>query len=219
MKKLILFVGLFALIASASLGATQVVGKKGETAEFSIPSQVAGSQTRDDFEYNTGGAIDFVPTTAGSASGWGTHFMAMTSNNTGQDLYLTELGFPCNGVIPSGWFVSVGAMPGDFNTDYMGAFTAVDGGDVSPPTIYTYVDISTEGIVVPAGMDVYFGYINPGLGGQTTANGTETWAWYGGAWDPDSGWGRTAILQIKASYEDPVALENGTLDSIKALYR
>ena len=220
MKKLILFVGLFALIASASFGTTGVVGKNGETAEFTGYALNDDSQMRDDFEYNTGGAIDFVCDLGGSFDGWGTHYMAMVNNNTGQDLYLTELGFPCGGTIPSGWFVSVGAMPGDYNTEFMGSFTADNpDGDTFPPTDYTYVDISESGIVVPTGMDVYWGYINPGIGGQTTANGVVTWAWYLGAWDADDAWGRTAVLQIKASFEDPVAADSETLGSIKALYR
>jgi hypothetical protein len=219
MKKAILLVGLFTLIASASFGATGIVGKKGETAEITPVIENPGSQMRDDFEYNTGGAIDFVPTSGGSSDGWGTHFMAMVSNNTGQDLYLTELGFPCGGTIPAGWFVSIGAMPGDYNTDFMGSFTAADPTEPFPPTVYTYVDVSLEGMVVPAGADVYWGYINPGIGGQTSFNGVVTWAWYLGAWDADDAWGRTAILQIKASFEDPVAQKSETLDAVKALYR
>lgn len=219
MKKLILLAGLIALIASSAFAAEGIVGKKGETATITDPVAISGGGMRDDFEYNTGGTIDFACDLGGSSDGWGTHFMAMVNNNTGQDLYLTELSFPCGGTIPAGWFVSVGAMPGDYNTDFMGSFTAADPTEPFPPTVYTYVDISEEGIVVPVGMDVYWGYINPGIGGQTYANGVTTWAWYLGAWDPDSDWGRTAILQIKASYDDPVAADSATMSSVKALYR
>jgi hypothetical protein len=219
MKKLILLVGMIALLASSAFAATGIVGKNGETATITDPVGVSGTSMRDDFEYNTGGSIDFIPDLGGSDDGWGTHFMAMTTNNTGQDLYLTELSFPCGGTIPAGWFVSIGAMPGDYNTDFMGEFMATDPGEPFPPTVYTYVDVSMEGMVVPTGMDVYWGYINPGIGGQTYANGVTTWAWYLGAWDPDSDWGRTAILQIKASFEDPVGTQSETMDAVKALYR
>ncbi len=220
MRKTILLIGLFTLIASAAFAASGIVGKNGQTMRITPSSATSGSAFRDDFEYNTGGVVDFIPTTGGSFDGWGSHFMGFFTNNTGADLYLTEFGFPCAGLIQSGWFVEVGAMPGGFNTTFMGDFMALDPDDtVFPPTVYTYVDLAETGIVVPDGVDCYFGYINPGVGGQTDFNGVDTWAWYVGAWDPDQGWGRTAILQVKASFEDPVANQSESFGAVKALYR
>ncbi len=219
MKRTMLCVGMFALLASAAFGATGIVGKDGQAVEFG--SGVVGpvSTLTADFEYNTGGTIDMAPTLAGSDTGWGSHFMGFVNNNTGQDLYVTELGFPCSGPSASIWFLSVGAMPADFNTQFSGPLTIADTGDTSPPTVYSYVDLSESGIVVPAGVDVYFGYLNPGLGGQVDYNGTDTWAWYFGAWDLDEPYGRTAIVQIKASFEEPVAIERESFGAIKALFR
>ncbi len=219
MKRLVIFVGLFALVASVCFGATGIVGKKGQITEISDYVTGPNSEVRTDFEYNTGGSIDFVPDESGLAEGWGSHFMGFVNNNTGQNIYLTELGFPCAGTISSSWFVSLGAMPGGLNFDFTGPLTIVDQGDPSPPTVYSYADLSETGIAVPPGVDIYFGYINPGVGGQTLFNGVDTWAWYQGGWDSDQDWNRTAILQLKASFEDPVAIEIETFGTIKALYR
>lgn len=219
MKRLILIVGLLTLVVSTSFGATGIVGKNGQVVKISDYTPGTNSTVRTDFEYNTGGSIDFVPDATGSWDGWGSHFMGFVNNNTGQDIYLTELGFPCAGPIASSWFVSIGGMPGGLSFDFTGPLTIVDQGETSPPNVYSYADLSQTGIAAPPGVDIYFGYINPGLGGQTLFNGVDTWAWYLGEWDPDQGWGRTAILQLKASFEDPVAIENETFGAIKALYR
>lgn len=185
------------------------------------------STYRADFEYNTGGAIDFVPTTGGSSTGWGEWFITTVYNDTGQDLVLTELGFPCSGPATSdyGWLVWLNmpglvAPVGDATTaDYFGPFTPVDPDPGTfPPTVYTYVDVSGAGIVVPAGTYFCFGYDNTGTGGQTAFNGVETWAWYGDLWDPDINYGRTAILQVKAMYGG-VPTENSSWGQVKALHR
>ncbi|MCA9754924.1 MAG: hypothetical protein KDA27_03910 [Candidatus Eisenbacteria bacterium] len=185
------------------------------------------STMRADWVYNTGGSEDFVPTTGGSFDGWGEWFITTVYNDTGSDLTLTELGFPCAGPMTEdyGWLVWLGlgglvAPTGDaYTADYFGQFTPVDPGpDTFPPTVYTYVDVSAANIVVPAGTYFAFGYDNTGTGGQTDFNGVETWAWYGGLWDPDINYGRTAILQVKGNY-GAVPVEQTTWGQIKGLYR
>jgi len=47
---------------------------------------------------------------------------------------------------------------------------------------------------------MFFGYGNPGMGGQITTNGVETWSWYDGSWDSDSNYNRTAVLQFKGDF-------------------
>ena len=151
--------------------------------------------------------------------------MAVANNNTGQVIYLTELGFPCSGTIVSEWFVSVGNMPTGLSWEFTGPLTIIDttyhvpGTPLVPPVVYSYADLSQTGIAVPPGANVYFGYICPGIGGQTAFNGVGTWSWYQGAWVGDEPFLRTSIMQLKASFEDPVALENESFGAVKALYR
>ena len=103
--------------------------------------------------------------------------------------------------------------------EYYGTFTPVDPGPGTlPPTVYTYVDVSSWGIAVPDGAYLCWGYDNTDTGGQTTYNGVTTWAWYSGIWDPDPPYGRTAILQVKGSF-GPIANEQTTWGQIKDLYR
>jgi hypothetical protein len=182
---------------------------------------------RADWVYNTGGAEDFVPDTGGSSTGWGEYFITTVFNDTGSDLTLTELGFPCAGPPTDfvGWMVWLNlpglvAPAGDPSTaDYFGEFTPVDPDPATfPPTVYTYVDVSAANIVVPAGTYFSFGYDNTGTGGQTAFNGVETWAWYGDVWDPDVNYGRTAILQVKGDF-GVVPVDESSWGEIKGLYR
>lgn len=55
-------------------------------------------------------------------------------------------------------------------------------------------------------------------GGQVDFNGENTWAWYLDTWDPDADWGRTAVLQLKATHTW-VANDNVSLSRIKTLFR
>jgi hypothetical protein len=217
-------VAILALAAAAAVAGT--ANKTGSTQEIVKGTPGEPSSWRADFEYNTGGAIDFVPDLGGSFDGWAEWFVTAVYNNTGQALKLVELGFPCAGPPTGayGWLVwtDVGGLvppPGAASTaDYFGAFTPVDPNPATfPPITYTYVDISSEDIEIPA--DTYFviGYDNTGMGGMTTFNGVATWGWYGGIWDPDADYGRTAILQVKANYVySPV--ENASWGDIKALF-
>ena len=176
----------------------------------------------EDFEYNSGGAIDIVPTTGGSSTGWGEWFVTTVENDTGYDLLLTEFGFPCCGPPTGtyGWIVWTdmgGLVPpsGEASTaDFYGEFTPDDPNpETFPPTDYTYIDVSTASIIIPDGNFFCYGYDVTGNGGQVDYNGVETWAWYGGAWDPDPSWSRTAVLQVMANFEG--ALDQSTWGSIK----
>jgi hypothetical protein len=187
----------------------------------------APSGVRADFEYNTGGYIDFVPDLGGSSDGWGEWFITTVHNNTGEQLHLKEFGFPCAGPPTGdyGWLVwtDVGGMvppAGDATTaDHYGSFTPVDPNpETWPPTVYTYVDVSARAILIPVGAYFCFGYDNTGMGGQTGFNGVDTWSWYNNMWDPDQGWGRTDILQIKADYFT-TPIDQTTWGVIKAFYR
>ncbi len=185
------------------------------------------SGVRADFEYNTGGVIDFVPDTGGSSDGWGEWFIVTVYNDTGMQLHLKEFGFPCCGPTTGayGWVLwsDVGGMNAPagnaMTAEYYGAFTPLDPDpETFPPTTYTYIDVSGRALVIQPGAYFCFGYDNVGNGGQTTFNGVDTYAWYNSTWDPDQGWGRTAILQVKADYiMTPVA--DSSWGHIKSLYR
>ncbi len=178
-----------------------------------------------DFEYNSGGAMGTVPTTGGSSSGWGEWFVVSILNDSGQDILLMELGFPCCGppTGADGWLVwtDVGGLnppAGDASTaDYSGAFTPLDPApDTFPPITYTYIDVSAEDIVIANGAYFCIGYDVTGNGGQVDFNGVDTWSWYGGVWDSDQAWSRTDILEVSADYD--TALERNTWGSIKATF-
>lgn len=222
MKKLMVFVAVLCIASLAVAADHTVVGKNGETLPYVDQPAVPGDGgTRADVEYNTAGAIDAPATTGGSSDGWGEYFITAWANLTGQDVYIAEFGWPCGGAGPVDWVVWVtdGSLPGaPGSQNFSGQFTPASGDpDELPPTTYTYIDVSDAGVVVPADQVMYFGYQNPGIGGQIDFNGTDTWAWYFGAWDPDAGWGRTAVLQFKGNY-DVVPTQSQSLTNIKALF-
>lgn len=204
MRRLLMVLVIVAV--TVSIGNAGVVGKDGSTLpdRDSFPA-TTHSAVRAVWEWNSAGSIDAAATTGGSSDGWGTHFLATTVNDSGDDMRLVELGWPCAGVIPGAWLVWVGgSMPADYsNPDYTGSFTAVDTDDTQlPPPTYTYVDVTAANVVVPRGETVWLAYVNPGVGGQIDFNGVDTWGWYGGAWDPDQTWGRTAVMQLKGDPMD-----------------
>lgn len=225
LKRFLFLAAVLALVASPALGFT--ASKDGTPIDWNPGETNIPSQTRADFEYNTGGYINAVPTTGGSHDGWGEWFITVVLNDTGHDLCLIEFGFPCCGPPTEeyGWIVweDVGGInppPGDaYTADWHGPFTPVDPGPGTfPPTVYTYIDVSGEGIVIPNGAYLCFGYDNTDTGGQVEFNGVQTWAWYTGVWDPDINWGRTAVLQVFGNY-GPTATAADTWGDIKALYR
>jgi len=188
-------------VFSAGIGIT---GKNGETAPYSnnqLPSPA--SETRTDVEYNTTGIMDLPATQGGDINGWGSHFIARWDNTTGEDISVVEFGWPCGGFWITSWYVWISdTLPGPPGTqDFQGNFLAASEDDTEyPPSQYTYIDVSDEGIVIPAGSSMFFGYANPGMGGQITTNGVETWSYYEDAWDADSAYNRTAVLQFKGEF-------------------
>ncbi len=211
MKRYVFVVVILALTAVAVAG---VVGKDGSTLPDNPPVINSKSEVgRAAFEWNSGGAVDTVPNLGGSSTGWGPYFIVMTTNTVGSDVFLSELGFPCGG--PAGtWMVWVGsAQPADSSApDYSGPFTPTDPSpDTFPPTTYTYVDVTASNVLIPAGSDFWFGYENPGIGGQVDFNGVVTYAWYGGAWDSDEPYGRTAVMQVFVEIV-PVELQSFSIE-------
>ena len=197
----------------ATVALAGVVGKDGSTLPEQPPavtSQPSGVTA--DFEWSSGGALNVVPTTGGSATGWAEYFIVMTTNTTAQPIRLDELGFPCGGPSASwGVWVQSAQPPNYTSPQYSGNFTPVDPNPATfPPTTYTYVDITATNVVVPAGADFWFGYLNPGIAGQVDFNGVITYGWYLGAWDPDNNYGRTTVMQVLGSFVVPVELQNLT---------
>ena len=212
MKKLGFVVLILAVAAAAFAGVT---GKDGSTTPDKAPEVTTSPGVRQaDFEWSSAGALDTVPTLPASSTGWASYFVVMATNTTGQLLGLDELGFPCTGP-SSTWGVWIGTtQPTDPNSaDYSGAFTPADtSGTTSPPTTYSYVDISASNIVIPVGSDFWIGYQNPALSGQVAVNSVITFGWYGGAWDSDTTWDRTTILQVTGTILIPVELMSVTVE-------
>ncbi len=187
------------------------------------PTLTSDAGSKADYEFSTAG-MDAVPDLGGSYDGWGEWFLTAFHNNSGEDVQLLVMGFPCCGPATDGtdgWLVwtdvgGLNAPAGDASTrDYGGGFTPVDSApDTFPPTTYTYVDITSENIVIPDGNYFVIGYDVTGNGGQISANGVDTWSWYEGAWDPDAGWGRTAVMQV-TGVTDSSAVEEVTWGQIK----
>jgi hypothetical protein len=223
-KRLLFVTAVLAMTVAPAMGVT--ASKDGTPIEPNPGPGNVPTGTRADFEYNTGGPINVVPTLGGSATGWGTFFITVLYNDTGHDLCLQEFGFPCGGPPVSwGWVVwtnlpNMNPPPGDgYSSNYNGGFTPADPNPGTfPPTTYTYIDVASESIVIGAGTYWAFGYENPGMGGQVDFNGVTTYAWYLGMWDPDPGWGRTAVLQVFANYGTTPA-DDTTWGEIKALFR
>ncbi len=223
MKNLLLLISILAVAVLPAVALEGVCGKNGQTRPVEVhPHHPAGgSPLLADVEYSTGGAMETPATTGGAMDGWGTHFLTAWVNTTGQDVYLSEFGWPASGPGPVAWMVWITEdLPGAPGTQtFSGQWTpSVGDPDEFPPSTYAFVDVTAENMVIPAGASFYFGYENPGTGGQIDSNGIETFAWYEGAWDPDSAWARTALLQFKANFAS-VATERATLAQVKNLFR
>lgn len=156
-----------------------------------------------DVEYSTTGALGTPATQGGDRDGWGTDFITRWDNTTGRDVAIEEFGWPCGGWWAQFWYVwIIDSLPSNpYTLQHYGSFVAASEDETEyPPSVYTYVDMRNEGIVVPAGASMYFGYGNPGMGGQIPANGVATYSWYEDAWDMDGNFGRTAVMQFKGSF-------------------
>ena len=172
-------------------------------------------------EYNTTGTMDLPATLGGDHEGWGTHFMARWENITGDHVQVTEFGWPCGGFWAQFWYVWISdTLPGVPGTqDFRGTFVAASEDESEwPPSLYTYIDVAALDIIIPAGATMYFGYGNPGMGGQVAFNGVETWSLYDWAWQSDTDYGRTAVLQFRGE-SLAVGTESVTLSRVKSLYR
>jgi hypothetical protein len=160
-----------------------------------------------EYQFSTGG-WDEYPDLAGSSDGWGEWFITAFENDAGEDVNVVELGMPCCGPTSGdyGWVVwfdvgGLGPPSGDpYSAESYGPYTPESTGDY---TVYTYVDLSLEDVTVEDGTYFVIGYDNTYLGGQDYYNGYDTWAWYSGYWDPDSSWGRTALIQCLAETAIP----------------
>lgn len=219
--RLLLIVTAFALLAAPSSVAREAIGPTQGAAPAFAPSPV-----RADFEYNSAGAIDHVPQYSGDTYGWAEWFVVTVRNDTGYNLVITELGFPCCGPPTGdhGWVVwtDVGSIvepsSGPTTADYYGSFAPSDAGTSIPPTTYSYVDVSGREIFILADTYFCFGYENTNIGGLAEYQGVETWGWYCDEWWSDADSGMTAVLQLKADrIYTPV--RESTWSAVKSLYR
>jgi hypothetical protein len=164
---------------------------------------LAATASAADVEFSTTGAMDTPATLGGDRDGWGTEFITRWDNETGHDVIVEEFGWPCGGWWSQFWYVWItDSLPEDpYTLQYYGSFVAESPDDTEwPPSLYTYVDVSDEGVVIPAGASMYFGYGNPGMGGQIGFNGVETYSWLDDGWDMDGDFNRTAVMQFKGSF-------------------
>jgi len=214
---IIFFLITFSLISSAIATEEGLIGKKGETIPSSSNLRFHNSsEVTADVMFNTAGTMDISATQGGDYEGWGTHFIGRWTNSTGEGVSVSEFGWPCGGFWVASWYVWISeTLPGAPGTqDFKGSFLAASEDETEyPPSLYTYVDVANEGIEIPAGSTMYFGYSNPGMGGQITTNGVETWSWYDGIWDSDSAYNRTAVLQFKGNFISTSGVE----DDVKAM--
>ena len=224
LKKLLVVLAILALAAPAFA----LVASKDGTVITDPTTPNDATSARSAFEFNTGGAWDFPPTTNGSASGWSYYIIPVFTNETGGDLMLSELGFPTNEYtadpipVPVEWNIYFGSNymditdPYTFAWTYMGTFMPLGAIDTSPPDTYTPVDVTGEGIVLPDGATMVWGYENAGLCGQTDFNGVVTIGWYVSYWDPDDTYGRTGLMQFGAGAG--TAAMDASMGAVKALY-
>ena len=225
LRTLLCVAAIVALAVSPALSST--AHKDGTPVQPTEPRDGNLSELRTDWEWSTAG-MNFIPDLGGSATGWAEWFITTVHYTGDQCLQLIEFGFPVCGPTTGtyGWLVwgdvgYLGPPPGGANTaDYYGQFTPVcTDPNMFPPTIYTYVDVSSAGVMVLPGSYICFGYDNTGMGGMTYFNGVDTWGWYGGYWDSDQGWGRTAVMQVKGNFAGSTAIEGSTWGAIKSLLR
>ncbi len=225
LKKLVIVLGVLALAVPAMASTTR---------DFVIPGDAQSGveliTSREAVEFSTTGIMDDPPASGGAPSGWAFWTVSVFTNDTGQDLCLTELGAPtCEysgepielPVIASILLNAADPFvdcPDPYTTvwDLAVDFLPLDPIDTLPPVTYTPVDLG--GAVLPAGSSMIWGYENAGyMGLAGYASGVETYGLYMGAWDPDSNYGNTANIQFKADY-CVTATEEATFSSVKALY-
>jgi len=219
----VLFTAILLMVASSLFAGEMVVtGKNGQMMDLT-PSETTPtpSLVRAMVEYNTAGALDTPATAAGDRDGWGTEFVTRWDNTTGEDITIVEFGWPCAGWWANFWYVWITTqLPADpYTLEYYGSFVAAIEDDTAyPPGLYTYIDMTAEEIIIPAGASMFFGYGNPGLAGQVYGTNAETFSWYEDAWETDNSYNRTTILQFKGE-PTAVSVHSKSFDSVKAIYR
>ena len=218
MFKKLMVMGLVLTVVAAPALAERVF-VTGGSGPANVPSDVVA-----DFEWNTMGVMNSVPTSGGTPTGWAAAEITAVQNTTGQNLTVVEFGFPCDGPGPAAWYVWLGivppGLPGAPSTaSYTGTFTPATNTGTPPPTVYANVNVSGSGILWPVGTYLWFGYENPGYVGLAPFSGVTTWGWYLGAWDPDANYQRTAVMQVKANFAGTTATDDATWGQIKRLYQ
>ena len=222
LKKLLVVLAVLALAAPA-FAAT--VSKDG-LATMDIT--VSGNDTsgRYALEFSTGGAWDYIGPLGGNASGWCYYQLHEYTNETGGDLLIAEYGYPTaenSGdpiPLPVEWVVALTASVFDIADPYTYAWNF--SGDFMPtapiddPTVFSVIDVTGEGIVLPAGGTMVWGCENAGIINQDYFNGVVTYGWYSGIWESDEPWGRTGIQQFGAGAG--TAALDASMGSVKALY-
>ena len=224
MKRLMAFALLMVIVASPVFAAT--ASRTGESIAVTPSTPGDPSQIRADVEYSTCGTMDCVPVSGGSATGWSEWGITYNENMSGQDITLVEFGFPVCGPVTGdyGWIVWTPAtpdLPGAASTaDMYGPFVPECTDPTTfPPTVYTYIDMTGEGVVLADGNGFWWGFDNTGMMGMVDYNGIDTWGWYAGAWDYDGAYGRTTVMQFKADFGGGTPVEESTWGAIKANYR
>ena len=162
-----------------------------------------------DVEYSTTGTMGTPATHGGDRDGWGTDFITRWDNDTGHDVLIEEFGWPVGGWWAQFWYVWISDTlpPSPYVLQHYGSYVALSEDDTEyPPSLYTHIDMTAEGIVIPAGASMYFGYGNPGMGGQILFNGVTTYSWLNENWDRDGDFNRTAIIEFRGSFTDVSAV-------------
>ncbi len=130
---------------------------------------------------------------------------------------IEEFGWPCGGWWSQFWYVWItDTLPDDpYTLQFYGSFVATSEDDTEwPPSLYTYVDMVGEGIVVPAGASMYFGYGNPGMAGRSRSTASNLLL-ARRRLDMDGDFGRTAVMQFKGSFA-PVSVEDRTPEALRS---
>jgi hypothetical protein len=174
-----------------------------EVGNFTEPVR---SGDRFDFEYNTTGVLDQIPTHISTAPFY-IYAAATIENDTGEWLRLRNMSFPAMEATRGAewrWVVwtgmgAAGPPPGvPISSDYSGHFPA-------PQDIYTYTEIPLNAfeIIIPPGDFFSVGY-ECGLGhaGLYKAPTADTYRWNGSDWFNVEGEGYTVIMQVMADFID-----------------
>jgi len=173
---------------------------------------IVSSLAAEDFEYSTAGTLGTPAQGGGACTNWGTCNVATVYNDTGHDLYLSQIAFPCSGPPsgPYGWVVwtDVGGInspvDGPTTAEYYGPYTPADPDPTDPPDTYTFVDISAAGVVIPDGNYFCFGYENTGFCGLVVYTGVYTWSWWDPYWEEDEFFDVTSLLEVYANFSSPI---------------